>query len=154
MNKHRPKHNFTDRDLDRVLLTLWTRDDLIFIPSDIESRSPSLYICTTGPGPESVHSTRGKEAAPDKSKTDFVRSLYLLILERSPRSENGRRLCLKSRPRYSRPYRTSILYTYKISSFSTSLSRAPSTGLIPSSAISFQWIGKRSPTRTYMRIDI
>ncbi len=82
MNKRRPKHNFTDRDLDRVLLTLWTRDDLIFIPSDIESRSPSLYICTTGPGPESVHSTRGKEAAPDKSKTDFVRSLYLLILER------------------------------------------------------------------------
>ncbi|KAJ4507488.1 hypothetical protein HRR83_004066 [Exophiala dermatitidis] len=32
VNKHRPKHNFTDRDLNRVLLTLWTRDDLIFIP--------------------------------------------------------------------------------------------------------------------------
>ena len=32
INKHRPKHNFTTRDLTRVLLTLWTRDDLIFIP--------------------------------------------------------------------------------------------------------------------------
>lgn len=32
VNKHRPKHNFTMRDLTRVLLTLWTRDDLIFIP--------------------------------------------------------------------------------------------------------------------------
>lgn len=30
-NKHRPKHNFTVRDLTRVLLALWTYDDLIFI---------------------------------------------------------------------------------------------------------------------------
>jgi hypothetical protein len=32
VNKHRPKHNFTSRDLTRILLTLWTQDDLIFIP--------------------------------------------------------------------------------------------------------------------------
>ncbi|MCJ1474750.1 hypothetical protein MMC13_003410 [Lambiella insularis] len=32
VNKHRPKHNFTSKDLTRVLLALWTRDDLIFIP--------------------------------------------------------------------------------------------------------------------------
>ena len=32
VNVHRPKHNFTWRDLNRLLVTLWTRDDLIFIP--------------------------------------------------------------------------------------------------------------------------
>ena len=32
VNKRRAKHNFTTRDLDRTLLTLWTQDDLIFIP--------------------------------------------------------------------------------------------------------------------------
>jgi hypothetical protein len=31
VNKHRRKHNFTVRDLTRVLLALWTYDDLIFI---------------------------------------------------------------------------------------------------------------------------
>lgn len=31
VNKHRPKHNFTVRDLTRILLALWTYDDLIFI---------------------------------------------------------------------------------------------------------------------------
>lgn len=32
VNVHRPKHNFTARDLTRILSTLWTQDDLIFIP--------------------------------------------------------------------------------------------------------------------------
>ena len=32
VNKHRPKHNFTERDLNCVRLKLWSRDDLIFIP--------------------------------------------------------------------------------------------------------------------------
>ncbi|MCJ1426427.1 hypothetical protein MMC29_004330 [Sticta canariensis] len=31
VKKHRPKHNFTNRDLNRVSLTVWSRDDLIFI---------------------------------------------------------------------------------------------------------------------------
>ena|ERR1700761_3032854 len=31
VNKRRPKHNFTVLDLTRVLLALWTYDDLIFI---------------------------------------------------------------------------------------------------------------------------
>ena len=32
VNKYRPKHNFTIRNLTRILLTLRTRNDLIFIP--------------------------------------------------------------------------------------------------------------------------
>jgi len=32
VNKHKPKHNFTPRELTRILLTLWTKDDIIFIP--------------------------------------------------------------------------------------------------------------------------
>lgn len=32
VNRHRPKNNFTVKDLTRVLLALWARDDLIFIP--------------------------------------------------------------------------------------------------------------------------
>ena len=32
VNKRREKHNFTPRELIRILLTLWTKDDLIFIP--------------------------------------------------------------------------------------------------------------------------
>lgn len=32
VNKRRPKHNFTASDLTRLLRTLWTQDDLIFIP--------------------------------------------------------------------------------------------------------------------------
>ena len=32
VNKRRPKHNFAARDLTRILITLWTQDDLIFIP--------------------------------------------------------------------------------------------------------------------------
>jgi Protein of unknown function (DUF3435) len=31
VNKRLPKHNFTSRDLDRILLALWTQDHLIFI---------------------------------------------------------------------------------------------------------------------------
>lgn len=31
VNKRRPKHLFTLRDLTRLLLTLWTEDDLIFV---------------------------------------------------------------------------------------------------------------------------
>jgi uncharacterized protein DUF3435 len=31
VNKRLPKHNFTSRDLSRILLVLWTQDDLIFI---------------------------------------------------------------------------------------------------------------------------
>ncbi len=32
VNKRRPKHNFTEQELIRILLTLWTKDDLIFVP--------------------------------------------------------------------------------------------------------------------------
>jgi hypothetical protein len=32
VNKTRPKHNFRDRDLTRLLVTPWTANDLIFIP--------------------------------------------------------------------------------------------------------------------------
>ncbi|OAG42721.1 AdoMet-dependent rRNA methyltransferase SPB1 [Fonsecaea monophora] len=44
VNKHRPKHNFTDRDLNRVLLTLWTRDDLIFIPERYRVQDVTLVL--------------------------------------------------------------------------------------------------------------
>jgi len=45
VNKHRPKHNFTVRDLTRVLLALWTQDDLIFIPGAISSPDHLHYTC-------------------------------------------------------------------------------------------------------------
>lgn len=32
VNNRISKHNFTCSDLDRILLTLWTKDDLTFIP--------------------------------------------------------------------------------------------------------------------------
>ena len=32
VNKRRQKHNFQPRDLVRILLTLWTKDDLIYVP--------------------------------------------------------------------------------------------------------------------------
>ena len=32
INQRRPKHNFTARDLTRVLTGLWTKDNLVFIP--------------------------------------------------------------------------------------------------------------------------
>jgi Protein of unknown function (DUF3435) len=31
VNKRLPKHNFISSDLTRILLTLWTKDDLVFI---------------------------------------------------------------------------------------------------------------------------
>lgn len=50
VNKHRPKHNFTDRDLKRVYLTLWSRDDLIYISERYRVQTTfiiSVY-CWTG----------------------------------------------------------------------------------------------------------
>lgn len=49
-NKHRPKHNFTVRDLARVLLALWTRDDLIFIPERYRVQTTFIIhvYCWTG----------------------------------------------------------------------------------------------------------
>jgi hypothetical protein len=32
VNKHRPKYNFTEESHTRLQGTLWTKDDLIFIP--------------------------------------------------------------------------------------------------------------------------
>ena len=32
VNKHRPKHNFTVKDLPRIVVTPFTKDDLIFTP--------------------------------------------------------------------------------------------------------------------------
>jgi hypothetical protein len=34
VNVKRPKHNFSIVDLTRVLVTLWSKDDLIFIPRE------------------------------------------------------------------------------------------------------------------------
>ncbi|EXJ96194.1 hypothetical protein A1O1_01320 [Capronia coronata CBS 617.96] len=50
VNKHRPKHNFTVRDLSRVLLALWTFDDLIFIPERYRIQVTFLIhvYCWTG----------------------------------------------------------------------------------------------------------
>lgn len=50
VNKHRPKHNFTVRDLTRVLLALWTYDDLIFIPERYRVQTMFLIhvYCWTG----------------------------------------------------------------------------------------------------------
>jgi hypothetical protein len=48
VNKHCPKHNFRARDLTRVLLTLWTRDDLIFIPERYRVQTTFNVYCWTG----------------------------------------------------------------------------------------------------------
>lgn len=50
VNKHRPKHNFTVRDLTRVLLALWTYDDLIFIHERYRVQTTFLIhvYCWTG----------------------------------------------------------------------------------------------------------
>ena len=45
VSKHRPKYNFTVRDLTRVLLTLWTRDDLIFIPERYRVQITFIIRC-------------------------------------------------------------------------------------------------------------
>jgi hypothetical protein len=50
VNKHRPKHNYTIKDLTRVLLALWTRDDLIFIPERYRVQTTFIIhvYCWTG----------------------------------------------------------------------------------------------------------
>ena len=50
MKKHCPKHNFTSRDLTRILLTLWTQDDLIFIPERYRVQTTFIIhvYCWTG----------------------------------------------------------------------------------------------------------
>ena len=50
VNKRKPKHNFTPRELTRILLTLWTKDDLIFIPERYRIQSTFIvrvYCWTT-----------------------------------------------------------------------------------------------------------
>ncbi|KIW11740.1 hypothetical protein PV08_09012 [Exophiala spinifera] len=50
VNKHRPKHNFTVRDLTRVFVALWTYDDLIFIHERYRVQTTFLIhlYCWTG----------------------------------------------------------------------------------------------------------
>lgn len=50
VNKHRPKHNFTEQDLSRLILTLWTRDDLVFIPERYRVQATFIthVYCWTG----------------------------------------------------------------------------------------------------------
>jgi hypothetical protein len=50
VNKHRPKHNFTQRDRTRLLLTLWTQDDLIYIPERYRVQTTFIIhaYCWTG----------------------------------------------------------------------------------------------------------
>ena len=47
---HRPKHNFRLCDLDRNLLTLWTKDDLIHIPERYRIQFTYIFrvFCWTG----------------------------------------------------------------------------------------------------------
>ena len=50
VNKRKPKHNFTPRELTRILLTLWTKDDLIFNPERYRIQSTFIVrvYCWTG----------------------------------------------------------------------------------------------------------
>jgi hypothetical protein len=49
VNKRRPKHLFGKEDLTEVLLTLWTKDDLIFFMNAIEYSLHSFFVyCWTG----------------------------------------------------------------------------------------------------------
>lgn len=50
VNKHRPKYNFTVRALTRVQVTLWTKDDLIFIPERYRIQTTLIInvFCWTG----------------------------------------------------------------------------------------------------------
>ena len=50
VNKHRPKHNFTIESHTRIQVTLWTKDDLIFIPERyrIQTAFISNVYCWTG----------------------------------------------------------------------------------------------------------
>jgi Protein of unknown function (DUF3435) len=50
VNVHQPKHNFTNTDLTRILLALWTQDDLIFIPERYRVQFTFIFrvYCWTG----------------------------------------------------------------------------------------------------------
>ena len=50
VNKHRPKYNFTVRALTRVQVTLWTKDDLMFIPERYRIQTTFIInvFCWTG----------------------------------------------------------------------------------------------------------
>ena len=50
VNIKRPKHNFSVADLKRVLVTLWTKDDLIFIPERYRLQFTFIFrvYCWTG----------------------------------------------------------------------------------------------------------
>lgn len=50
VNKHRLKHNFSEESLVRVHRTLWTKDDLIFIPERyrIQTTFITNVYCWTG----------------------------------------------------------------------------------------------------------
>ena len=49
MNKRKPKYNFMEQDLTRILSTLWTKDDLVFIPERYRVQFTFIihvYCCT------------------------------------------------------------------------------------------------------------
>ncbi|KAL8934961.1 MAG: hypothetical protein Q9211_004956 [Gyalolechia sp. 1 TL-2023] len=50
VNKRLPKHNFTSRDLNRILLARWTQDDLIFIHERYRIQFAFIFraYCWTG----------------------------------------------------------------------------------------------------------
>jgi hypothetical protein len=50
VNIKRPKHNFSVVDLTRVLVTLWTKDDLIFISERYRLQFTFIFrvYCWTG----------------------------------------------------------------------------------------------------------
>ena len=50
VNKRRPKHNFALRDLTRLLVTLWTEDDLIFVHERYRLQFTLIFrmYCWTG----------------------------------------------------------------------------------------------------------
>jgi hypothetical protein len=50
VNKRQPKHNFAARDLTRILVALWTQDDLLFIPEHYRIRFMFIIrvYCWTG----------------------------------------------------------------------------------------------------------
>jgi hypothetical protein len=50
INKHREKNNFTEQDATRIILTAWTKDDLIFIPERYRVQFTFIFnvYCWTG----------------------------------------------------------------------------------------------------------
>jgi hypothetical protein len=74
---------------------------------------------------------RGKEAAKDNCKTDFIQSIWLLIPERGlARAENGHpNIPCSSQTRCGMPFRTSITSVFKTSPSTISRNRAPSMAL-------------------------